>query len=91
MKKDKHKARESILHAIDTPEQKERDQAARRSTLLIAANHAFSAIDFVNLVEALGLEDELEERLLGRPELQTAVTKARLAAQAGPVLTTEEI
>ena len=88
--KDKNKARESILHKVDSPEQKERDEDARRSMLITVARHSFSAIDFVILVEALGLEAELEERLLGRPDLQSAVTKARQAAATASVLTSKE-
>lgn len=90
MMRDKFAGREHLLHEVPTREQEKHDRRSRQQVLLTVAQHASSAVDFVEMVGALGLEAELEERLQARPELQTAVTEARRASPYASVLTIEE-
>lgn len=53
----------------------------RRQLLLQVARRSDSAVTFVELVDELGLENELEELLRDRVDWQIAVTNARAASQ----------
>ena len=72
---------DDLVLPFETPsEQESHDAEARRKMVILVGRHARSAREFVDIIDMLGIEEELQELLLQRPDLLTAVTNLRLAA-----------
>ena len=69
-----------------TEEQDEHDLQARRSALVsileLVERHQMAAVEFVEIIDILGLEAELDELVAGHPERQQRLADVRLAAAA---------